>query len=127
MAKYLPYGGFRLGSTDIDVLNIPDNSPKGYILEVDSSYAKELYDLHFDFPLAPENQGLPKILTTLYDKGRYVVNYSTLKLYLKLGLKLKKVHKVIEFSQCDWLKKYIDFNTISEQRQRMISKRTFSN
>ena len=35
MSKYLPYGGFKWGKRNIDVLNISDNSPKGYILEVD--------------------------------------------------------------------------------------------
>jgi hypothetical protein len=29
--KYLPYGGFRWSNTDIDVLNIKDDSSKGYI------------------------------------------------------------------------------------------------
>ena len=40
MSKYLPYGGFKWGGTNIDVLKIPDDSPKGYILEVDLSYPK---------------------------------------------------------------------------------------
>jgi hypothetical protein len=69
---------FRWSSTDIDVLSIPDDSPKGYILEVDLSYPKELHNLHSDFPLAPENQNLPKLLTTLYDRERYIVHYSIL-------------------------------------------------
>jgi len=37
MSKYLPYGAFRWSKTDIDILNIPDDSPKGYILEIDLS------------------------------------------------------------------------------------------
>jgi hypothetical protein len=96
---------------DIDVLNIPDNSPKGYILEVDLIYPKEIHDLHSDFPFAPENQNLPKLLTTLYDKEKYVVHYSILKQYLKMGLKLKRIQKVLEFNQSDWLKVYVDFDT----------------
>ena len=34
-----------------------------------------------------------------------------LQLYLDLGLKLKKVHRVLEFTQAPFLKEYIDFNT----------------
>jgi len=53
MSKYLPCGGFKWGDTNIDVLNIPDDSPKGYILEVDLSYPKALHDMHSDLPLSP--------------------------------------------------------------------------
>jgi uncharacterized protein YeeX (DUF496 family) len=115
MSKYLPYGGFKCSNTNIDVINIPDNSPKGYILEVDLSYPKELHDFHSDLPLAPENkignEKLRKLMTNLYDKEKYVLHYTTLKMYLKMGLKLEKIHKVLEFDQSDWLKVYIDFNT----------------
>jgi hypothetical protein len=56
MSKYLPHSGFKWSNnTNIDILNIPDDSLKGYILEVDLAYSKELHDLHSDFPLAPEN------------------------------------------------------------------------
>jgi len=60
---------------------------------VDFSYPKELHDYLSDLPLAPENQNLPKLLTTLYDKEKYVIHSSILKLYFKMGLKLKKINK----------------------------------
>ena len=63
--KTLPCGNFKCSSTEIYVLNIPDNAHRAYILEEDSNYAKELHDYHSDFPLAPENQNLPKLLSTL--------------------------------------------------------------
>ena len=78
---------------------------------MDVEYPKELHDLHSDFPLAPENQNSQKLLSTLYDKERYVIHYTTLKQFLKKGSKLEKIYKVLEFNQSDWLKVYIDFNT----------------
>ena len=50
-------------------------------------------------------------MCNLRDKKKYVVHISILKQALDHGLKLKKVHRVIEFNQEAWLKKYIDINT----------------
>ena len=44
-------------------------------------------------------------------KTNYVVHYKNLQLYLALGMKLTKIHRVIRFKQSDWMKKYIDFKT----------------
>ena len=52
-----------------------------------------------------------KLLLTLRDKENYVVHNRNLQFYLKHGMKLKKVHRVLEFEQESWMKEYIEMNT----------------
>ena len=138
MSQALPTGGFKwLSPKQIEKINLgkyTENSKKGMILEVDLEYPTELHDLHNDYPLGPEkvkvtdemlsnycekiqkkfniSTGLVhKLIPTLNNKQKYVLHYRNLQLYLDLGLKLKKIHRVLEFNQSPWLKQYIDFNT----------------
>ena len=65
-------------------------------------------------PFLPEKMEIDKtqkLVCNLLDKKKYVVHISILKQALNHGLKLKKVHRVIEFNQEAWLKKYIYMNT----------------
>ena len=138
MSQYLPTGGFKwLKQNKIDNLDLGkynEQSKKGLILEVDLEYPNELHDIHNDYPLAPEkvkvtenmlsnyckkiadkyniSTGLVhKLIPTLSKKEKYVLHYRNLQLYTSLGLKLTKVHRVLEFNQSPWLKQYIDYNT----------------
>ena len=52
-----------------------------------------------------------KLIPNLYNKTKYVLHYRNLQLYLKLGMKLTKIHRALEFSQRKWLEPYIAFNT----------------
>ena len=52
-----------------------------------------------------------KLIPNVGNKTNYVVLYRNLQLYLPLGIKLTKIHRVLELKQSDWKKKYIDFNT----------------
>ena len=52
-----------------------------------------------------------KLVCNLLNKKKYVVHIKSLKQALNHGLKLKKVHRIIELNQKAWLKPYIDTNT----------------
>ena len=91
-----------------------ENSKKGYILEVDVKYPKKLHDLHSDLPLLPKRiktDKYKKIVCDLNNKKKYVVHIKSLKQALNHELKLKRVHRIIEFNKKAWLKPYIDMNT----------------
>lgn len=86
------------------ISNISDNSPYGYILEVDLEYPQHLHDLHNDYPFCAEhlkigNSKETKLVCTLSEKLNYVVHYRMLKLAIKHGLKVKKIHKILRFKQ----------------------------
>ena len=41
--------------------------------------------------------GVKKLIHNLYDKSKYVVHYKNLKYYLRLGMKLVKIHRILKF------------------------------
>ena len=96
------------------IKNYNENGKKGYIFEVDIKYPEKLHDLHSDLPFLPERMEInkcKKLVCNLYNKKKYVVHINSLKQALNHELKLKKIHRVIEFNQEAWLKPYIDMNT----------------
>ena len=138
MRRYLPYEGFNwLKNIDeFDVMSVSEKRLIGYLLEVNLEYPDELHELrnHNDYPLAPEKLAVSsdmlskyckkiadkyegkvgdkkKLIPNLGNKTNYVVNYRNLQLYLSLGMKLTKIHRVLKFKHSDWMKKYINFNT----------------
>lgn len=120
MMQFLPITDFEWCDEFFDtetILNLPDDANKGYIFEVDLIYPKELHDQHKDYPLCAEHATVPgtkkekKLLLTLFDKNNYVIHYRMLKFVLKQGMKLKKTHRVLKFTQSQWLKPYIELNT----------------
>ena len=134
MSKFLPTNGFSwIDPKEFALNKYTSNNSKGHVLEVDFKYSKELSKLHNDYPLAPDKieikremlseyelkitdlcniliGNVKKLVPNLFGKENYMLHYENLKLYLKLWLKLKKVHRVLQFSQSQWLKRY-EFKT----------------
>ena len=81
---------------------------------MDVKYPKRLHDLHSDLAFLPERIEINKcknFICNLSNKKKYVIHVNSLKQALNHGSKLKKIHRVIEFNQKEWLKPYIDMNT----------------
>ena len=136
MSQLLRLKNFKwINPYDIDVLNIPKDSPLGYIIECDLEYPTILHDVHNMYPLAPEdfevtddmlspfqrsrfpklNGSVRKLVPNLHNKEKYVLHYQNLQLYASLGMKMKKIHRIIQFEQLSWLKPYIDLNTMKRK------------
>ena len=71
-----------------------------------SKYCKKIADKH-----RIKVGDIKKLIPNLGNKTKYVLHYRNLQLYLSLGMKLTKIHRVLKFKQYNWMKKYIDFNT----------------
>ncbi len=110
MSKPLPHKNFKWIPDD----ELKDWKSKPCVLEVDLEYPKNLHDLHNEYPLAPEKLTIGKVeklIPNLNDKSKYVLHHENLKLYLKMGLKLVKIHRGITFEESCFMKSYIDLNT----------------
>ena len=132
MSQYLPQSKFRwLKNVDnFDVNSTDENSPIGFILEVDLDYHDELHELHNGYPLASKKLAVhydvfsnycqkkknankdgikvgnvKKLVPNLVSKTNYVVYYRNLKLYLSLGMKLTKIQNILKFKLSEWLQK----------------------
>ena len=93
---------------------------------MDLEYPKELHKAHSECPFAPENitiNKIDKLTPNLNSKAKYILHLKNLQIYLCLGLKLTKIHKVLAFEQKDWMRPYIDLNTSLRTASKIILKR----
>ena len=120
MSMKLPTHGFKwLTSGEMEKLyntqelHIWNKTP--CILEVDLEYPEKLHDSHNDYPLCPERvkckNGVEKLIPNLRNKTKYVIHYKNLIQCLRLGMKLKYIHRGIKFVESEWMKPYIEMNT----------------
>ena len=117
MSKKLPLNRFKWTYNDeINeefIKNYNENDNKGYILEVDVKYLKRLHELQSDLPFLPERMKIDKcskLVCNLFNKKIFRA-HKFVKASVKSKIKVKKIHRVIELNQEEWLKPYIDMNT----------------
>ena len=95
MSQKLPYKNLRWETalpTEEMILNYRDDN-RGYILEVDLEYPKELHDYHSDYPLAPEIINITTDMLSDYQKDLYSKIYSNEK--KEIQVKDEKTTKLI--------------------------------
>ena len=99
MSKKLPVNGFKWLDNDKTagpsakhtineefIKNYNKNDKKGYILEVDVRYPKELHKLHSDLPFLPERMEINKckrLVCNLYDKKKISCTHKFIKTSIK--------------------------------------------
>ena len=134
MSQPLPYNDNKFETESVcleELLNTPDDNDIGYFLEVDLEYPYDIGQKTKHFPFAPENKTVSKhdfgpymksimpkdyvshkkLICDWTDKRNYLIHYRMLKFYVRHGMVVKQVHRVISFKQNKWLEKNIDFNT----------------
>ena len=86
--------------------------------------------LHTDLAFLPKRMKInkcTKLTCTIQNKKNYRIHIRALKHAINHGLKLEKVHKVIEFDQEAWLKPYIDMNTDLRKQAKNDFEKEFLN
>ena len=82
---------------------------------MDFDYPREFFNLHKDLPFLPERkkaEEVEKLIFSIENKEKYVIHIRYLKQALNHMLKLKTVHRVIQFKEKAWLKVYIEYTSI---------------
>ena len=84
-----------------------------------SPYNKKLLKKHNYREFKNKRYSSKKLLATFYKRKKYVVLLDNLKYYLKRGMKLVKIRRVVKFKQKDFLKNFI--TKITELRSKASS------
>ena len=114
MSQPLPTG--RFGWVDVkpnEIRKLTKREDKGYLLEVDVSYPRDLHDSHNDLPFMCERLkigGVEKLVPNLRNKKNHAIHNQALNQALAHRLILDRIHRATEFDQSAWMKPYIDFN-----------------
>ena len=136
MTTKMPTGNFKwVEKTLNEILESSDDNIHGFFLMVNLLCPQNLHDAHNDFSLAaekltidsqyasayqqeinPKPEKSEKLMETLFDKKNYVCHYSMLKFLIQQGLKVKKVKRVLQIYQSNFMAAYLELNTKMRQR-----------
>ena len=119
----------------VDWTLFEEDAEMGFILEVDLDYPEDLHIPHNSLPLAPHRMDITendishfsrqcllelrgtekhtsrKLVSSFLPRKKYVVHAANLALYLRLGMQLTHVHRVLTFQQSNFLNQYINYCT----------------
>ena len=137
MMQKLPYKDFEfITTTTLDprsgfldtILNTPDDSDHGYYIVCDIDYTNECKERTEQLALMPNKRKIndnelgyrqrekskarsEKLILDQNNKTEYMVHYRMLKFYVKIGVKVTKIHRVIKIKQDYICRDYIQNNT----------------
>lgn len=116
----------------LDVMSIDIEGDKGYIFYLDLHYPNDIKEYTKNFPLCPTNINITydmlteyqkklidsfhyklpkknvKLVATQLDKDNLVIHAAPLLVYLRLGMQIKRIHKVLAFHQSYWLRPWVE-------------------
>lgn len=117
-----------------EILNLDPHGTTGYTMMVDLDYPANIHWRDNDLPLCPEKIAVPEVNLSQYQhdvlhkenikysekikkliphlgkRTEYVLHYRNLQFYLKMGMKLIKVHRCVQYTQEAWMREYVLFN-----------------
>ena len=65
-------------------------------------------------------------METLFDKTNYICHIENLLFYIDQGLKVGRLHRVLQFNQSDWLRPYIEKNTVMRKQASTTFEKNFN-
>ena len=126
----LPYKDFQLfTTTTLDtILNTPEDSDHGYYIVCDIDYTNSCKERTQQLALMPNKRKIndnefgyrervggkarsEKLILDKNNKTEYIVHYRMLKFYVKMGVKVTKIHRVMKFKQDYICRDYKQNNT----------------
>ena len=129
MMQKLPYKDFERGNPSLEaILNTPDDSDHGYYIVCDVDYTNSCKDRTRQLALMPNKRKIndnelgrrerekskartEKLIVDQNNKTEYMVHFRMFKFYVKMGVKVTKIHRVIKFKQDYICRDYIHNNT----------------